>query len=427
MGNRGLLIGAVLAVVLGTLFISRQSQPAVAQRASRRGRNNTILFLTNSENGLSNVHLATSFALLERHPSCEVHFASFHKQARRVHDISEAVLAKNSSQKPIRFHEIRGRTMLQTLEDSQLGWEVMIGPPGHEGADLIAREMERYLSAWEAQEHYDIFLQIQDIIESIDPAVVVLDPFFVPGIDAARNLDRLHAFIAPNPVADCFPDRSPRLQILWKYPALGSGHPYPVPLRLIPHNIAMVVRMGLKMIRLPQINAKREFLAARGVREPINHPMRAYRPDCPWIASQVDGAALPFDPLPANVTVAGPIVISTAPAAEQDPALAAWLSRRPTVLINMGSLFWYREDHARAMAGALAEVLRRTDVQVLWKFRKQGGYGDEYQAPIAEHVASGRVRIEGWLAVDPMALMETGHVVAFVHHGGANSYTEAVA
>jgi len=34
--------------------------------------------------------------------------------------------------------------------------------------------------------------------------------------------------------------------------------------------------------------------------------------------------------------------------------------------------------------------------------------------------------VEKWLGIDPAAMMETGNIVASVHHGGTNCFFEAV-
>ena len=70
--------------------------------------------------------------------------------------------------------------------------------------------------------------------------------------------------------------------------------------------------------------------------------MRLHRPDVPWITMDTEGASIPVDVVPANVTRAGPILMDAAPAAAQDPELAAWLGNAPTVLFNLGSHFVVR-------------------------------------------------------------------------------------
>jgi hydrogenase maturation factor len=45
---------------------------------------------------------------------------------------------------------------------------------------------------------------------------------------------------------------------------------------------------------------------------------------------------------------------------------------------------------------------------------------------LGEEVKAGVVRVVDWLEAEPMAVLESGVVVCAVHHGGANSFLEAV-
>ncbi len=191
--------------------------------------------------------------------------------------------------------------------------------------------------------------------------------------------------------------------------------------------MALTLHFAYGLSYLPVLTAKRAFLAAKGLRDPINF-FGLHRPDVPWLTQGVPEASLPVDVMPPNVTCIGPVLVSVAPAAEQDPDLAAWLAQKPTVLINLGSTVSYSEKRATAMVRALVPVLDKLDgIQVLWKLMKEGNYTDaSLLAPIRHHVDSGRVRIERWLSVDPTAILETGHVAAFVHHGGAGCYHEGL-
>jgi UDP:flavonoid glycosyltransferase YjiC (YdhE family) len=139
------------------------------------------------------------------------------------------------------------------------------------------------------------------------------------------------------------------------------------------------------------------------------------------------GASIPLEFTPPNVTSAGPIILNDEPAIEQDPELTAWLARAPTVLVNLGSLFTYTEEQATTMAQAIADLLARSDVQVLWKLAKESTYTDtRYKMSVRSDIKKGRLRTTDWLSVSPSALLGTGHIVASVHHGGANCYYESV-
>lgn len=78
------------------------------------------------------------------------------------------------------------------------------------------------------------------------------------------------------------------------------------------------------------------------------------------------------------------------------------------------------------MSAALADVLSKSTVQVIWKFIKLGDYSDHVLAPLAPFIESDRLRVSNWLAVDPTSMLNTGDIIASVHHGGANCYHETV-
>jgi len=213
---------------------------------------------------------------------------------------------------------------------------------------------------------------------------------------------------------------------------MGSGFPFPVPLRLIPQNIYLNIRFISSLIRMPAIAAKRAFLASHGVPDPINF-YGLHRPDVPWITQTAPAATIPVDFIPQNVTCTGPITLSATSAQESQESqdLLQWLRRKPTVLINLGSAFTYSRSQTRQMAEAIRRVLETTTdgLQVLWKFKVSDNIADDFdwEALVAPLRASGRVRVSRWLSVDPAVLLEEENVVAFVTHGGANAFHESVA
>ena len=129
-----------------------------------------------------------------------------------------------------------------------------------------------------------------------------------------------------------------------------------------------------------------------------------------------------------HVVSCGPIVLDVAPASTQDPKLARWLKRAPTMLINLGKSVKYDVHMAAAMIQAIDRTLvAKADVQVLWKFKKNGDYDFEVLLlPVQSHIANGRLKIETWLKADPTSILQTGDVAVSVHHGGANCFYETV-
>lgn len=148
--------------------------------------------------------------------------------------------------------------------------------------------------------------------------------------------------------------------------------------------------------------------------------------------------------IPLNVTPCGPILLPVRSVSDHDPELEAWLARGPTVLINLGSHIRMDDDMARQFALGLKIALdKMPDIQVLWKLKTSGGLAVSSQvkttsgfqgAGIAQEsleaiktsMSSGRVKLLEWLTVDPLAVLQSGHVVCSVHHGGSNSFHEAL-
>ncbi|CAG9957069.1 unnamed protein product [Clonostachys rosea f. rosea IK726] len=415
-----LVAGAVIAALVA-LFIpgSPEREPYV------QGRNKTALFISNIEHGLSNVHVATASALLEGYPDIEVHFASFAKLRDKLARVSAFAQTKTPAAKDIIFHEIRGQAFFEAVQLLGHDLESTISPPGIAGIDRFTKSMQDWISPWSAEEHMVIYDEIGAIIDEIDPAVVVLDTLLRPALDSTRDKNRLHAIVSPNTLVDNFLGDQPYGSMFWKYPALSSGFDFPVPWRNMLENIYLNFRFIYAVMLTPNLSAKKAELRTRGLKDPINF-LKMHRPDVPWITMNTEGASIPVDVVPTNVTCAGPILLSVAPASEQDPELAEWVGRGPTVLINLGSGFAYSINHVRPMVGAIVDVLTQTDVQVLWKFNKYGEYSDDELAPLKQFLDSGRLRLSNWLPIDVLSLLETGDIVASVHHGGSNCFHEAV-
>ena len=207
--------------------------------------------------------------------------------------------------------------------------------------------------------------------------------------------------------------------------SLSSGFPYPVPWHRIPENLLLNARLIYGVLTSSALAQRKAYITGQGLDAPVGI-MNTYKSDVPWISPSMPEIEYPLI-IPANFTTCGPIFLSLAPVTERDPDLADWLAGAPTVLINLGSALSYNETDGMEMAEALKTLMMNTQVQVLWKFNKRHEFSDSFLDPIKEYVKSGRVRLEKWITVDPTALLESGHVVLSVHHGGANCFHEAIA
>ena len=183
------------------------------------GRNNTVLFVTDNHHGLSNVHVATSFTLLESRPDIEVHYASFPKLESEIRRVSKFGQARNPAAKPIQWHALPGPNYIDCMLRSMGSYESVLIPPGARGIDRLRPLMEYAIDPWNPEEHYALFQAIQQVILEVDPNVVVTDPLVYAALEASRSLNRSTAIISPNDLGTLLSHKQPWLSMFWKYPA----------------------------------------------------------------------------------------------------------------------------------------------------------------------------------------------------------------
>ena len=216
-----------------------------------------------------------------------------------------------------------------------------------------------------------------------------------------------------------------------------SGYPYPLPWRLILPNTILAFRLLSTLKTCPQLKEVERYRNTHGVPGPI--PDMIIRSN----DRNVLACLLPGRPecefpchVPSKFPLCGPILRPCAPVADEHPDLALWLVQRPTVLVNLGTIAQFSPAMEREFAKGLRALLDvRPDIQVLWKLPRsaasasdsESGITDpEALASLSSAIEDGRVRTENWLPVEPICILQSGYVECIVHHGGSNTYHEAI-
>jgi hypothetical protein len=153
--------------------------------------------------------------------------------------------------------------------------------------------------------------------------------------------------------------------------------------------------------------------------------MDQFSPEMPWIFPTLPETEFPGLIFPPNMHMCGPIILPSLPIDECDPNTSEWLNKpgMRTVLVNLGSLVISDPDRVRQLAGGLRMLLSKfKDVQVLWKVIADG----EIQVALNETVDADRMKVVDWFEAEPSAIVCHPNVICSVHHGGANSFFEAV-
>lgn len=203
----------------------------------------------------------------------------------------------------------------------------------------------------------------------------------------------------------------------------GSGYPFPLPWKLVLANVYLVLRVGMTLAFAKSATDKQDPEKTEEQRSPF--PLRnAYTKDVLNLTPAFHEMDFPFR-VPNNVISCGPIVRQCQPLAVADPGLNEWL-QKPTILISLGSHVKPSEDVAVQMAKAIRKMLYEyPDMRVLWKLRYDWESSMTFQNVLGAHITAGSVLVMPWIQPDIMSVLETGQIVAYVHHGGANSYFEA--
>ncbi|KAL4789933.1 hypothetical protein BDV19DRAFT_394536 [Aspergillus venezuelensis] len=403
----------------------------------------TILLLTNAELRQANPILAVSYELLFRQ-IYTVHIASFHELESHVQALNAQAVNKYMAT-PIAaftsideastatFHTLPGWKMTNAIRTkypySETNWFEGNGV-GFFTARRAYKVLSELICPWEGDEYIAVFKRCVEVIEAVEPDIVVVEPLLAQGVDAARftGRGRKVVVLCPNGVRDCLGQS--RLGSLWRFPAVCSGYPYPLSWKHVLPNVYLRISAAIALSRSPALKAINASRRAEGIKGayPKLAPMR--QNPAPLLLASCKEIDYPFY-VPDHVTLCGPILRPCGSLSEECKELAKWLAQGPTVLVSFGSNVCFDSEQAMEFAGGLRVLLdARPDLQVLWKLKPDReketvDWIPEALVCITDEVTERRVRLEEWLPVEPHCILQSGHVCCIVHHGGANSFNEA--
>ncbi|PWY89142.1 diacylglycerol o-acyltransferase [Aspergillus heteromorphus CBS 117.55] len=390
-----------------------------------------VLFLANSEHGQTNLILALAHELLVR-GDIDVHIASFPSLLPRL----EKVLQDNISRyhpayrSRIHFHPIAGPSNTEAF--LRTGKRSICHPPGYEGALKGFNSLFEELWAWGEEDYLQVYHSCLEIVQHVDPATVIVDWFFPQGRDAAYNAGHAAIVLYTTSLSHIVYGLQPHAAWAWKFPMPGTDFRYPLPWRSIPANAMAVIEAAKIYRRSGRQRQIREWRMKHHIqgRFPFAD---AWRPDRFHLTPGLKELDWPFE-VPDNVLPCGPILLPVASVKAQDPELDRWLRSAPTIMVNLGTLYAPDPRVARNIAAALRTFLDawtgESNLQVLWKLPKHTEdcvhVYEEAVDLLRSEIQTGRVRIQPWFQVEPLSMLESGQIICSVHHGGANSWYEAI-
>ncbi|KAJ4865374.1 UDP-glucoronosyl and UDP-glucosyl transferase domain-containing protein [Trichoderma breve] len=391
-----------------------------------------ILLITNVECGELDLFLATAQSLLETDPGLDLHLATF------------SGLDDDALPVGVIYHQINGISMYQAIEellnrtqDEGSISEPFAGPPGFRKTRRAIRAYASQIMPYTGRQMVDVFTSIVDIIRNLNPDLVVVDSLMSAGLTACYHLEVKFVCLGPNSIKDFAASEQPRKAGLWKFPALFSQFEYPVPWSKVPLNFHFSLYTAKAIKNDPQRKEVQSYLTAHTIlRGPLD--LLKNRPEgLKILVGSLPELDFPLV-VPSHVIPCGPIIRRCQPLEETDAKLAEWLAHGRTIYVNMGAVVKVPVDQAIEIAKALKMVIdtfnrqaEKGRLQVLWKLKKKGRYSVyEPTCSIAkilrQEFAHDRVRIVDWVQPEPVSILRTGNVVCSVHHGGANSFNEAI-
>ena len=220
---------------------------------------------------------------------------------------------------------------------------------------------------------------------------------------------------APPAVADT-------CDFLWVY-SFGSGIPFPIPLSYVLKNTILTFTFIYRIITNPDLKELMRYRRSHGL------PGKYFALGGLPIKRSIHTLCFGLPELELPITLSpkiglyGPVTLDSTPLSKDDE-LSKWLDGGRTIAMSMGTHFKYSEAQVRNTLRGFIAGTSATD-QVFWKLPDKVKFQDVIDEELENERVKERFRIVDWIDVDPGEVMKHENVVAYVHHGGANSYHEA--
>jgi len=149
---------------------------------SSRPSRPSVLFITNSENGQSNVVLAVAYELLKSN-NINIHVASWPALEPRLAKVSAQVASENASLKiePIIFHQMPLRSIHDAIYNAfRFNLNELTHKPGWKGFGKMGEGMAKITAPYTPEEHLEIVKFCAELAGKIEPDLVLIDPICSP-------------------------------------------------------------------------------------------------------------------------------------------------------------------------------------------------------------------------------------------------------
>jgi hypothetical protein len=166
--------------------------------------------------------LATLHELLIQDES-DIHLASFAPLRSRLTAFLEAHATAyppqwSNAHPRVTFHTIAGLSMIQTLERDNIAADFSHAP-GIAGAAYSYERLLDTILRYESPEYVETCRSCCDMLEAVNPTLVVVDMVLNQAVDACRLLERDYVVLAPCSFKEMAGALQPKMAMFWKFPA----------------------------------------------------------------------------------------------------------------------------------------------------------------------------------------------------------------
>ena len=172
-----------------------------------------VLFIGNSDHEQSQVFLATCQSLIQ-YPFVDIHFASF---PELTDETSNLKIFSNLSR--VTFHQLHGTPYAKRLEQEEYRLTGLSHPPGFYGAAASRKGLPTSWVPWNDTEYLETYRSMLDVIEKVDPRLVIIDPLLRQANDAVVQLGYKYMILSGSNLRDLLVTQQPVSERIREYPA----------------------------------------------------------------------------------------------------------------------------------------------------------------------------------------------------------------
>lgn len=257
----------------------------------------------------------------------------------------------------------------------------------------------------------DGYQRTLDIIDSLDPACMVIDVLTYPAIDAAMTRGTPFALTVP-----AMPSTAARTP--WDYPSPMSDLPRRMSIIQFASNVLFKLRTAMAVATQTPIIEFTKKRKAMGIKNPGGAPANYVDAATLVLTSSVFGVEYEF-PVPPQVNLVGAFVSEASIGRLEDSSLSQWLDDNASVIyMGFGTMMQLSPSQISALLGLIEQLGPKH--KFLWKVSA----AQQKLLPAASELPS-NLRIENWVP-SQLDVLAHPHVRAFVTHGGSNGFHESI-